>query len=501
MLKFNILILLSIISSRSIKEESKLVFPFKTFSQNENRINNNSLNHKPLIINYNTSTFINENLLFFMVSPLKIGFPQKEIIAFINSFYFDLILGEISELIAKNNFDYFDIKKQYEISNMSIIEEYLYLYKNIKDIENKKYSTYTNLKFLYGNKNNNSNKNLNALIIGLTIDEKNNETNFMKQIHDKNIISSYLISFDYLNENEGMLIIGKYPHECNPEKYKENDYKSFYSYQPRTMYLTNFVMNFDEIYSYINREKFFLHKTTKANIILNSGLIVGTSEYMQFIYNNYFNEYINNNICEISSYNSNNKNYFVFFCNDNQNFTFDTFPTLNFRIKSENLTFQLEYKDLFKKIENKYYFLIVFEKYVTGFWRFGKPFLIKYTFVYNGDEKTIGFYTKKNIVGGKINNNYKEKQWKFELNIWKIIFIIFLFLSFIFLIMIISYHLGKKCNIIRKKHANELCDNYDYTSASFLFNYKNDKKNINEKNHNHKKEQHLELRDESIFNT
>ena len=270
------------------------------------------------------------------------------------------------------------------------------------------------------------------------------------------------------------------------------------------MYLTNFIINFDEIFSFSNNEKYFLQKTRKGNIILNSGLIIGTNEYMQFIFNHFFNEYIKNDICVLSSYDSDFNNYFIFYCHDNQNLTLEKFPTLNFRIKSENITFQFNYKDLFKKIQNKYFFLIIFEKFITGFWRFGKPFFLKYTFVYNGDAKTIGFYLKKNNknkVDEKNNNNkISEKKWKLEINFWKIIFIGIFFLIFILLIIAISFYLGKKFNIIRKKHANELNDNYDYISSSFLNNYKNDKKNINDKNYNDNNKQNLELRDESIFN-
>ena len=148
--------------------------------------------------------------------------------------------------------------------------------------------------------------------------------------------------------------------------------------------------------------------------------------------------------------------------------------------------------------------MIIFEKFITGFWRFGKPFFLKYTFVYNGDAKTIGFYLKKNNknnIDEKNNNNkFSEKKWKLEINFWKIIFIGIFFFIFILLIIAISFYLGKKCNIIRKKHANELNDNYDYISSSFLNNYKKDKKNINKKNYNDNNKQNLELRDESIFN-
>lgn len=298
----------------------------------------------------------------------------------------------------------------------------------------------------------------------------------MKQIRDRNIISSYIISFEYLNDNEGLIVLGKYLHECFPEKYKEINYKSFYSYQPRTMFLTNFVINFDEIYSYNNKEKYFLQKTTRTNIILNIGVIIGTNEYMQFIMNNYFNKYINNNnTCEMNFTSDDFFNSFIILaCNDNQNFNIKEFPPLIFYIKSENITFEFTYKDLFKKIDDKYYFLIIFEKYVTGYWRFGKPFYKKYTFVYNGDAKTIGFYLDKNSSddhNDKNQNKNKEnndKNWKLELNTLKIIIIFVLLLIVISLVITISYFAGKKCNEKRRKYANELDDdNFEYTINNY----------------------------------
>jgi hypothetical protein len=145
------------------------------------------------------------------------------------------------------------------------------------------------------------------------------------------------------------------------------------------------------------------------------------------------------------------------------------FPPLIFYIKSENITFEFTYKDLFKKINDKYYFLIIFERFVSGYWRFGKPFYKKYTFVYNGDAKTIGFYLDKNILDdyndknqdGEKNNN---KDWKLELSTLKIVIIIVLLMIFISLVIIISYFAGKKCNEKRKRYANELDDdNFVYT--------------------------------------
>ena len=223
------------------------------------------------------------------------------------------------------------------------------------------------------------------------------------------------------------------------------------------------------------------------------GLIIGIKEYMEFIEKKFFNEYIKMNICQ--KYMTNTKsvdNFIIFSCYDNKELNFENFPTLYFNMKSQNLSLELNYNDLFKKIGNKYYFMIVFDKIEARVWRLGKQFFLKYTFVYNGDAKTIGFYSKKNKIETKEEN--KKITWNIELNILKIIFISLLLLIFICIFVVFAYSLGKKYNIIRKKKANELDDDYDYESLV----YSNSPKDINNLKNQIEKQQ-VELRDESKF--
>ena len=135
--------------------------------------------------------------------------------------------------------------------------------------------------------------------------------------------------------------------------------------------------------------------------------------------------------------------------------------------------------------------MVIFQTYDVDSWVIGKHFYLKYTLVYNGDAKTIGFYNKNNINEKKGNNKLL-----FELNAFKIVIIIILFLTFIFLVIRISYYFGKQFNLIRKRHANELDDNYDYNT--YTDKYKIFKKDINEKNINENKETHLELSSQKI---
>lgn len=472
----------------SIKEDSMIVFPFKTIPiptlANYQRDKNYDGINRTLIKNYNSSIFFDDHYIFRLLSPVKIGTPEQDIISFINTYHNNLLIGELygipNRIFPENFYKGYQYNKSSSFinntsqnnnsisdePNIFIGQENLYLFTKINDIKENKYTNFSNIKFKIENKVKYENNILFGLTIGLILDDKNYETNFMKQIHDRNIISSYLISFEYINENEGLLIIGKYPHQYLPEKYKEDQYKSFYSYQPKTMYLTNFDIEFDEIYSFVNNEKNVIQKRPKGNLFLNSALIVGTKEYMEFIIENFFDKYLNNNICEKNITNTAFYDFITFSCYDDKNTYINKFPNLYFGISSQNLTFEFTYKDLFKKINDKYYFLIIFEQNGEGAWRIGKPFYLKYTFVYNGDAKTIGFYQRK------IENQKEEKgtdsdnnNFHFELNTLTIIIIIISLLVFIFLVIIIAYYFGKKCNISRKKHANELDDNFEYVSS------------------------------------
>jgi hypothetical protein len=243
-----------------------------------------------------------------------------------------------------------------------------------------------------------------------------------------------------------------------PKKYKEETFKMIYPNRIKDAYLTNFVIIFEEIYSSINKEKYLIQKFAQGYLFINTGFIIGVKEYRNFIEQQFFNKYINMSICQKNHTILDYDEFIIFSCFENKIFNLEEFPSLNFNIKSENLFFEFTYKDLFKKIDDKYYFLVVFKNFDSGSWNIGKPFYLKYTLVYNGESKAIGFYSKINLN----NNEKKSGTILFELNVFTIIMLILLFLVFIFLIMILSYCFGKKMNLMKKRRANELDDNYDY---------------------------------------
>ena len=494
----------------SIKETSLVVFPFISTSLSVLKYYNQ--NNKNNI--YDHSNFFNDNYNIRLFSSTKIGNPPQDIIIIFNTINDNLLIGELSD-IPENIFPasfyrgyQFDksssfinktlAQNKYLVNkNIFFGDENLCLYTNIENIKKQKFSCFSNFTICIEKSINKDDNVSNCLILGLLLNEKNYEINFINQIKNKSIISSYLYSFEYLNENDGLFTIGKYPHEYSSELYKNKELKEFYPDKPN---IASFGITYDEIYTYINNEKLIIENNSKTNLLINIGLIVGTNEYLKFIENSFFNQFIFIDICRKNYASTGWEDYIIISCKEDINkFNIEKFPSLFFNIKSINMTFELTFEDLFKKINNRYYFYIVFENLGTNIWRIGKPFILKYNFVYNGKSKTLGFYQKKNDSKFEKEKNINNKNLKLELNALKIFIIIILLIIFISLAVIFAYYLGKQLNLIRKKRANELIDDdFEYISSSSN-KYKLSKKDINEKN-NEKIEQTLEMRDETKFN-
>ena len=97
----------------------------------------------------------------------------------------------------------------------------------------------------------------------------------------------------------------------------------------------------------------------------------------------------------------------------------------------------------------------------------GKPFTLKYQFVFNSDNKQIGFY----------NPNYNKHEKSKDMISKKYIFILVIIVLCV-IFTVLGIILGKKIyGIKRKKKANELIDDFEYNSSG-------DKNNINDINKN-----------------
>ncbi len=261
------------------------------------------------------------------------------------------------------------------------------------------------------------------------------------QLKNKNLINSFTYSFDFYSNEKGEILIGDFPHNFD-KKYDKN---YLIKIKSQDCYL-NIDNNFAVFNLKIQKIIFGNFSDSDFNFFLDFNLfgIVAPFIFSKYVYNNYFEYYINKSICKKNYLN--NENYYSFICN--KSIEIKNFSNFSFFINNEK--FYFENKELFKLINNSYFFLIYFQKNVGLDWIFGQILIKKYKMVFNKEENFIGIYKK--IVNNK----------KIIINKNKVLIII-LILIIIILLLIIIYFVKKNTNK-RKIYANELEDNFQYVS-------------------------------------
>jgi len=319
--------------------------------------------------------------------------------------------------------------------------------------------------------------------------------NFILELKSKIIISDTIWSIKYNNKYEGELIIGDELFEYNPIKYPKLNYSTIY-------YKANYLFNFESIYvqENWNNNKEVSNKVSDFNVTtvklhINSGFIIGTNEYKEFIDKYFFNKLIKRNICRVDliKYFSNNNTYtqfnntsfYVYSCYKREfegqtserhpsTNHFNDFPNLVFSSKHLEYDFKLTKDDLFEKISGRYYFYVIFANNFTDskknnleeIWYLGEPFYKKYFFSVNLDSKTIGFYIDKihnyKNINKTQNTDKTNMDYYFKGKINNIVkYIIEIIVGIILLFM--AYYIGVTVREKRRKRANELKDdNYEY---------------------------------------
>ena len=279
---------------------------------------------------------------------------------------------------------------------------------------------------------------------------KEESANFISQLKKKDKINSYTFTIKYNSDGEnGEIIIGDLPHVYAPDIYSPENY--FFD----SVSITKeppFNWHFTYKKCLCGEEQIDTKNIVKFSI--DFGFIRGNVKLEKYLEENFFNK----NTC----YKDKTKNnYYIYYCKEK---AINNFKPLIFELESKycpsnlNAKFEFDYKDLFIKENDIYYFQIVFPadgKYNN--WVFGKPLFKKYQMVFDQDKKTYGFYVKLNDK--KIeNNNYLETSLKFS---WSLV-IILIIVSIVLLYFI--------CKLIaklpRRLKANELEDSFTYNPAS-----------------------------------
>ena len=402
----------------------KLVLPLKTLNNTQH-----SNDFESLLSNLTYTT-------------LEIGTPPQTI-----NFFFSVYQKSIN-LTSENchNINSFDIKSSSTFNKSSdynfLANDTLYLKTNITTSNKVEIK---NVEF-FVNENNLNNKLCG--IFGFKIKD-DFEIKYLAENYIGQFIKNSIIKYDtlsFINYNgEDYLILGEYLNYIFPNIPSIN-----WTYvQTRDDYQFYYDVNMKEIY-YNN-----IHLTNVTRMELNPfyNFIVGTSFYEDSIKINHFDNYIKNNICNIQNYNNEYK-YFV--CNSKK-YEIKNFPNLYIVNLGLEHTFELTNNDLFLKIDDNYYFKIIFPitKLNPDRWILGKVFLRKYLVEFS-NSNVIGFHLELNK--GNIDNKDDEK----NNSEWPLI-ITFIILVVALIFTGVGIYIGRKIYHSRRKRANELMDDgYDY---------------------------------------
>ena len=388
------------------------------------------------------------NIVNFIILPIYYESPEENEFNnfnFINKIYTNISLGYPPQILKVNlnlNESKFLISKElYNISNSftnDMINENNF-YEKINLVINlnsnvlnnyiyKKKECYINYNFyITENKEN---------IFGLKL--SNNcllfNESFIYNLKRQNYLKENVFYFDFENN---LFIIGIQPYEFNKEKYNNINYFSI-----NTLDNDKTSIKFDKII--IGNNKYNLNNNSIIYFDVNYYGIKGTKEYYNYINKEYFNKYYKNNLCK-KEYDNNNNENIIIICNKKINI--NNFPDISFISNHINNSLVLTKNDLFYKKNNKYYFLISFDKYQNDNWSLGLIFMKKYQPIFEEEKNIIRFY-----INNQINYKNHKIKIKFLLNLF------FLFIILLLTILLIKYYLNKP----RKIRANELEENVEY---------------------------------------
>ena len=281
---------------------------------------------------------------------------------------------------------------------------------------------------------------------------KEEYTNFISQLKQKDKINTFTFSIKYNNDDNGEIIIGDLPHEYSPDKYSLNNY--FFD----TVSITKEPpFNWHFTYKKCNYGEEEIDQSNIVKLSIDFGFIKGNKQLKNFLEKKFFNV----NLC----YKDQVKGFDVYYCEKE---AIKNFKPIILELSSKycssdmNARFEFNSQDLFikNKYDDLYYFQIVFDSNgLYNDWILGKPLFKKYQMVFDQDRKTYGFYVQpfnKLNKNNNIENNNKETSLKIS---WGIVF----FLIIISLGLLYAIH-KLIARLPRKLKANELEENFSYDS-------------------------------------
>ena len=223
-------------------------------------------------------------------------------------------------------------------------------------------------------------------------------TNFIQQLIENKKISKKIFGIKYDTNYSGRFIIGETLDEVDSQYKKEEAITSKIDNQVPNNNKDDWLIKFNINFKINLNEEY--KESSYGFLQYEAGLIFGSDNYR----NNFITNYFQNKQCKESVINSSPYSFYQYTC-DNKN-QFEDFPDLNLSL-DEKHNFILTKNDLFKKVGNKYFFLVVFQvtQMNVNFWRLGQLFFKKYPIFLSYDDEndsTIIYYTtnKEKIDGG-----------------------------------------------------------------------------------------------------
>ena len=441
---FIIILSLSIINSQKY-----IILPFEEYSYNSNNI-------YPTVLDFFKSQFINN-----IYTLLKIGTPSQTLLTFIKTEEIVLMIKDDATFYNKTNYTYNPknsssfinitaLSKEYFDFRYSIINETINFCKD-ENCKNVVQFPNFNLNLIPLESYDNKTKPLTGTLGFLFSDYYDSYDSMIAiiQLIKEEFINSYKISIIFKNEHCGYIIFGEDLHVYDSNNFKENQKLwSYMKYRISDSYI-NYRLEMNKIYFNNGNEIIsFVNKNLEVKFNFDYGIILAPKDYYYQIKKVFFDKY--EKICNESDIFVEVETLIVYSCQAN-NFNITEFPTLYFYNIYMNYTFELNYKDLFYKNGDEYIFLVAFNKVYESIWSMGKPFLKKYQLTFDPYSKIIYYYDT--IIKKENKENGAEK----------IILIVVVIIICGLVLFIAGYISGKKLNEMRKKKANELGDDFDYT--------------------------------------
>ena len=445
-----------------------MVFPFKRILEHKN--GDMTIDKKE----YNGTHYATDYYKTKVYTEIKIGEPIQKVKILLEGRSCAFKIGrsrycvysdEYLSYYNRNNSRYFTYTPlhsmfDHEFNNAfgSTAEDTMYAYTDLK-LENEK--SFKSVGFYLGT---DTDEKL-CGIIGLENDNVICQRiyNLVKDCKSKNYIKNNKYTLKYTNSlNEGLFIIGSELKDVIDNYDGNNTFKTQLSSRVGV-----YMFGFEITKVTLGENDIVIDSHIPAEINNDITFIVAGPQCFEQFNKSFFSKYLDRKICTKNIYDNDpelkfSEKYNIIEC-DKAKFgenDLKAFPNFYLYVGEyfEEKKLFFDYRDLFTETQHKYFFNIFFHNFTFNKLELGKLFLKKYPVNFHFDDKILEIYDsyvyKPEEIGEEdVNLNKKNKTWLY------IVIIVLLIIA----TGIVGYFLGKYLNKIRKKRANELMDEYDYT--------------------------------------